>query len=1104
MTDEAARREALDPRRSFIVQAPAGSGKTELLIQRYLTLLATVDEPEQVVAITFTRKAAAEMRRRVARALQEAACGASAAEPHRAATLRLAQRVLARSDEREWALAEHSRRMRIETLDALNARLARQLPTSSNGVAGARIVEDAAEHYRLAAARTVAELGDRGELGVALRRLLGYCEHSVARLETLLAELLPKREQWLRHFALHDEAALRHDLEAALGRLVSEALEAAAKALPPELEQALPPLLAHAARHAETAELRAAFAPWLGGVRADAAFDRLDSWHAAARLLLTKQNEWRRRLDRALGFGPAHPSERVRLRRLLDGLAANERARLALADARRLPRPQYSDEQWAALAALRIVLRRLAAELRVVFAERQAVDFVELALAAQQALAGADGPSDLLLALDYRVQHVLVDEFQDTSHSQLRLLELLTSGWEPGDGRTLFLVGDPMQSIYRFRDADMSLFLRVRRDGVGCVRCHPLTLERNFRSAPAVVDWVNETFARAFPDADDIGAGAARFSACRAVRAEAPDTCVRMHAMRTDDDEEELRAALEIVEREHRRAPEESLAVLVRSRTHLAGLHEHLRARGLAVSAPEIDPLHEHQVVQDLIGLTRALTHAGDRIAWLGVLHAPWCGIGWRDLEALCGAERDRTVWELLHDHAALARVGEDARVRLEWIKARFAEAFERRDASPFADWIERTWIALDGPACLDSEDDRERAQVFFATLARLSRRGDLDDPAALEEAFRTPLPYSSAPEGGIEIMTIHRAKGLEFDTVVLLGLGREPRRDEAKALYWMQRVANDGSEDLIIAPLNRPGAEDALTATIRRADDAREQAERTRLLYVAATRAKKRLHLVGRIAALADAPPERSLLVPLWPAVAERFGPKAEAPPASAEEPEAVQPVLRRLADGFDAGNGRTRADAEPPPPAAGRPRFEWAGLPAVQIGTVVHRWLHRVAAAGLDAFDAAAIRASTRTFRRELEVLGLESDEASAGADAVARALAFTLTDDRGRWILGPRAEARSELALTVRNGVFLEHVRLDRTFVEEGTRWIIDFKTGSHEGADVDAFLDAEVERWRAQLERYAAAIAEIDPRPITAGLYFPMLRAFRCWPAGGASR
>src|SRR5439155_5619839 len=132
----------------------------------------------------------------------------------------------------------------------------------------------------------------------------------------------------------------------------------------------------------------------------------------------------------------------------------------------------------------------------VIFAERAEADFTEFAQGAVRALGTPEAPSDLLLALDYRIRHVLVDEFQDTSISQWELLERLTAGWQQGDGRTLFVVGDPMQSIYRFREAEVGLFLRARREGLGTaglpnVALEPLTLETNFRSQAGIVDWVN-------------------------------------------------------------------------------------------------------------------------------------------------------------------------------------------------------------------------------------------------------------------------------------------------------------------------------------------------------------------------------------------------------------------------------------------------------------------------------------------------------------------------------------------------------------------------------------------------------------------------------------
>ena len=210
---------------------------------------------------------------------------------------------------------------------------------------------------------------------------------------------------------------------------------------------------------------------------------------------------------------------------------SSEPLRAALHTVGSLPDARYTEAQWSSLAALRVVLVRLAAELKVAFAERRAVDFVELALAAQRALGQVDAPSELLLALDRRIQHLLVDEFQDTSQSQRRLLELLTAGWQPDDGRTLFLVGDPMQSIYRFRDADMSLFLLAKQRGIGPVRLRSLTLQRNFRSAPAIVDWVNAAFAQVFPAEDRIETGRAAFRAEQR-DAQPPRRAIRSRASR--------------------------------------------------------------------------------------------------------------------------------------------------------------------------------------------------------------------------------------------------------------------------------------------------------------------------------------------------------------------------------------------------------------------------------------------------------------------------------------------------------------------------------------------------------------------------------------------
>ena len=387
VSDAEARGAALDPAQSFIVQAPAGSGKTELLIQRYLALLATVQQPEQVVAITFTRKAAAEMRRRVLRALRAAAESSPSAEAHERTAFELALTVVARDRAHDWQLLAQPQRLRIDTLDAFNAWLARQLPVLADGVAAADVVDKAEDLYREAARRCVEGIaGDDAALARAVRVLLRDVGNDCAGLEQLLAALLPRRDQWLRLLA-DGSIALRPLLEGALQRLVDDEIAAAAALVEPRATKALAPLLRHAAGAASDS-LRATLAPWLALEQPPATGAvALSAWRGIAALLLTKQGDWRKRVAKPEGFGPEHAQLRDRLRALLEALAENDTLRAALQTVSGLPDACYTEPQWQSLAALKIVLLRLAAELKVAFAERRAVDFVELALAAQRALA---------------------------------------------------------------------------------------------------------------------------------------------------------------------------------------------------------------------------------------------------------------------------------------------------------------------------------------------------------------------------------------------------------------------------------------------------------------------------------------------------------------------------------------------------------------------------------------------------------------------------------------------------------------------------------------------------------------------------------------------
>jgi hypothetical protein len=258
----------------------------------------------------------------------------------------------------------------------------------------------------------------------------------------------------------------------------------------------------------------------------------------------------------------------------------------------------------------------------------------------------------------------------------------------------------------------------------------------------------------------------------------------------------------------------------------------------------------------------------------------------------------------------------------------------------------------------------------------------------------------------------------------------------------------------------------------------------------------------------LLRAPHARALLAQLWPmvrplyeAAAAHVGESLRAPEEEEAQTNVIDQSLRRVASGWQAPAAPPRV-AWPPPPEAGRAReeieFSWAGEVARHVGSVVHRWLQRIAEDGLAGWDAKRVRALRKAFENELVACGLSADDVTDGGSRVTEILERTLADERGRRLLGPHQDAQSELRLTGVGKSGIVHAIVDRTFVDEsGTRWIVDYKTGPHRGGDVEAFLDREQERYRGQLELYAALLRKLDPRPIRLGLYFPLLNGWREW-------
>ena len=1136
--DHAARAAALDPTRSFLVQAPAGSGKTELLTDRILALLATVNRPEEIVAITFTRKAASEMHARVLSKLRRGLEGPPEAM-HERRSWELARAALARNAEQGWHLLEHPARLAIRTIDSFCAGLVRSMPWLSELGGMPEITDDARAHYE-AAARATLELADDYE---AVRILLKHLDVDVQAAKEAIADMLGQRDQWL---PLLRHGSDREAMEATLAEAIGEDLDALCAAMPLGWADALCGPARLAAAHLQDGEEEnklLALLDWTEELLPDAGV--LEQWRAVAHLLLTGTGTLRKTVNKNLGFPAkcAHKEPFVAWLEAADAQAPWVRRLHAVRD---IPAPHFTDAQWEVLGAQLMTLALAVAQLRLRFADTGEVDFIEIAQRAAAALGSADDPGELLLKLDASIRHLLIDEFQDTSQTQLDLLRTLTSGWQAGDGRSLFLVGDPMQSIYRFRKAEVGLFLEVAEIGVGELQPDFLNLTDNFRSQAGIVDWVNRSFAELLPRRSDAAAGAIAYSPSTAFHDVLPDPAVRFHpawsregSAPAEEQAEDIAVALvrqALIDHKGARHP---VAVLVRARSHLGNLTRRLAQEGIRCRAVDLVPLALRPVVADLVQLVRALSHPGDRLAWLSVLRAPYCGLTLTSLQRLfgddhitpvpvlleralriappalppaAGAEPQGSLFDAAAPEASEAPsaqdvLGADEFARLRQVAAILLDKRNASGAMPFAAWVESLWRRLGGPALYSGVSVSNDAESLFQLVERLAPHGAID-PAALDAGIARLFAAPDAAdedEGAVEIMTMHKSKGLQFETVILYGLHRAPRGDQAPLVRFEQSAGR-----VLFGPV-KPRAEteaDPVSRYLGAREARRASYEVDRLLYVAATRARKRLHLVGHLSVdeasgQVKAPPAASLLGRLWPCLDVPVPPSldGETAPEAEDGPEWQGEPLRRV-DSAGLAQLSRLADEVVSPGFATASRGVWgeggehpawqleAGYDAA-IGTLAHAWLARIGQDGVDAWPAAVLAERLPAMRRQLTRAGIPASQADAASEAVLETLQATLADERGLWLLSQSGARREWPLIDAAGKVSVIDLALS---TEDG--WlIVDYKTGRpHPGESPEAFAQRMRQRHGEQLLRYCMQVTALDGRNARAALYFPRARAW----------
>lgn len=904
------RKICLDTSKSFIVQAPAGSGKTSILVQRYLALLAKVEkQPEEILAITFTRAASSEMRKRIIQALINAKeenkknKDLSSVKPtiffdedhniendfnkifncendfdknlnnhltYEQVINLLAKKVLKRDEKENWNLISNPSRLKIQTFDALCASITRKMPLATNFGKKVEVLNEPEVLYEIAIDEFLKCENLQKDWSDALDLLLLHLDNDWNLLKKLFIEMLAKREQWLGYIvamnSAHDtktilEKGLEKEITNTLLR-VKQFIMAESKNIP--TLKNIPALACFAANNLRQKDEKNSLIIACDILNTDwpgSNFKDLDTWKGLSELLLTKSGQIRKSVTKAQGFFSQSKITNKEVKRqyvnnknlmleCLEQIHSNKMLIKSLNEIVKLPYPKYDKEDWEIIKSICTLLPVIVGYLQVTFKEKGKVDFSEVTIATDYALGEKDNCSDLGLSLGYKINHILVDEFQDTSIAQYNLLEKITSTWEANENKTLFFVGDPMQSIYLFRQAEVGLFLTVKEFGLGNIKLIPLSLKVNFRSSSQIVNWINKLFLKIFPLRDDISSGAISFSrsyAYKETRLQEDDGQIELNNIDEDNltQELEIKRIVEIIKNEKQKNKNSSVAILVRSRTHLQKILPALKNNNIEFRGVEIESLTDSEIVKDLLALTNAVLHLGDRISWLAVLRAPWCGLKLNDLYILSNAKDRIIIFENMLDEEVISSLSQDGQLRVKKIVQIMLYSISLVSKINIRELIFNLWINLNGPECLTDKIQEQDAYAFFEFLSSISDERNKYYEVGYIESKLTKLYAKSVStlDNPIEIMTIHKAKGLEFDIVILPSLDRKPTVNKNKLFFLNKKIDNAKNEYLLFSAIKSVRSkENKIYEYLKYIFEQKETQEISRLFYVACTRTKSKL----------------------------------------------------------------------------------------------------------------------------------------------------------------------------------------------------------------------------------------------------------------------
>lgn len=1004
LIDQKERQQAMDPMHSWIVSAPAGSGKTYLLTRRILNLFMHVNHPSHVVAITFTKKAAYEMQERLLGCLENP-------------TEDIANQVLKRSEILGWDIINQPESLAIMTIDAYCAWLLAHthnptlLPVSQSPD---RLYSDVIYQYFKST-----------QWDSAQQALLAAFHGQYNQLETLLINLLATRDQWM--------IPLSHTN---LTELCKQGLEQIN-------QQHLMQLSDRFANYQENINslfnIHREIVVTLDEPIIYQALCPKTKYSHLADMLLTKTGEFRKSLNKKQGIYP-----KTRLDGYTESLQKQFKAcyfelqesidsqlRHTLHETRLLPTQQEAEEH-TFLAALSNVLSTLTARLADYFTNNLTSDFSNISLTAINKLEHCRTLQNFCRS---NIHHLLIDEFQDTSSTQYKLLDALLATWPVNDHRTVFAVGDPMQSIYRFRQADVRLFIKLQHEPIRHIRLTPIELKCNFRSSSAIIEQINAMFKDVFPLQNTPHLAAIRYSQATATQQAKSHHGITLYEEENSHPSAQAQLCLRLVQKLLKEHPSERVAVLVQARSHLKHIIPLLESQNIAFNAIDIYPTVNLSAIQDLSALISALTDPFDHLSWHIVLRSPLCGLSLASLDQLPKSTN-------MHDAIFELSLDNDDQPYLAKFQNALRKAL-RQECNPVAQvWC--IWSDLLGEKIYPKNQQAAIDNWFSATQKRV-RESHLINREALLTYFSRSYTSRLDPSAKVSLLTTHKSKGLEYEHVIIPHL--EKRKPSAKLpLFYCE-----ANEHPIIQPTFTNNQQN--TRYFKHINKQRDNYESMRLFYVACTRAKYTLHLLTQ---KEDSPKEGSWISGL---AAHREKPnnlivKQTNTEASLVKQQHTISLYRSLAyQHIEAPVANIPPDSEDS-----------------IYGTALHYYIQYISHPHL-----------SQKWRYYLANNRLPSTLLTRIQQDIDKLNTVLKESNNAKWVLQKYDWEKNEYSLHHLGKQYI----LDRVFLLNGRYHIIDFKFPKNKLPD-----GVLKERYLPQLTQYQEALSFYKNKPIEIALYLPL--------------